>query len=104
MPEDSKDIYKCGVIEKYIDRQTTTKFSILRNLCLAEFATMNHKKISCDDNDFQSNNLPDPIDTNDSKLMEFPKLIKLSASGEILSRCNRKIVFRIHKPNKKIHP
>ena len=65
---------------------------------------MNHKKISYDDNDFQSNNLPDLIDTNDSKLMEFPKLIKLSVSGEILSRRNRKIVFRYHKPNKKIHP
>ena len=61
------------------------------SFCLAEFVTMYCKKISYDDNDFQSNNLPYPIDKNDSKLMEFPKLIKLSASGEILSRSNRKI-------------
>ena len=33
---------------------------------------------------------------NDSKLMEFPKLIKFSASGETFSRYN--------KPNKEIHP
>ena len=32
--------------------------------------------------------------------MELPKLIKLSASGEIRSRRNRKIVLRYHKPNK----
>ena len=37
-------------------------------------------------------------------MMGFPKLIKLSASWEILSRRNRKIVLRYHKPNKKIHP
>ena len=36
--------------------------------------------------------------------MEFPKLIKFSASGDILSRRNRKIDLRYHKPNKEIHP
>ena len=54
---------------------------------------MYYKKISYDDKDFQSNNLQDPMDRNDSKLMELPKLIKLAASGEILSRRNRKIVL-----------
>ena len=100
MPEDSKDIYKSGIIKKCIDRPTTGKFSALRNL--AEFATIYHKKISYDDKNSQSHNLPDPIDTNDSKLMKFPKLIKLSGSGEILF--NRKIVLRYHNPNKEIHP
>ena len=57
--------------------------------------------MSYDNSDFKSNNLPNP---NDSKLMELPKLIKLLASGEILSRRNRKIALRYHKPNKKIHP
>ena len=104
MSEDSKGIYKSGIIEKYIDRPTTWKFSALRNLYLAKFSTLYHKKISYDDNDFQSNNLPDPIVTNDIKLMEFPKLIELSALGETLSRRNRKIVLRYHKPNKEIHP
>ena len=65
---------------------------------------MYYKKISYDDKDFQSNNLQDPMDRNDSKLMELPKLIKLSASGEILSRRNRKIDLRYHKPDKEIHP
>ena len=104
MPEDSKDIYKSGINEKYINRPTTGKFSILRNLCLAEFSAIYHKKISCDDNDFQSNNLPDRIDTNDSKLMELPKLIKSSDSVYTLSRRNRGIVLKYYKPNKEIHP
>ena len=65
---------------------------------------MYRKKSSYYDNDFQLNNLPDLIDTNDSKLMELLKLIKLSASGKIFSRRNRKIVLRYHKPNKEIHP
>ena len=65
---------------------------------------MYYKKISYDDKDFQSNNLQDPMDRNDSKLMELPKLIKLSASGEILSRRNRKIDLRYHKPDKEIQP
>ena len=76
----------------------------LRNLYLAEFPTLYHKRISYDDNDFQSNSMPDPIDTNDSNLMELPKLIKLSTSTEMLYRHNRKIVLRYHKPNKEIHP
>ena len=101
MPEDSKDIYESGIIEKYIDRPTTEKFSALRNLCLGEFATMFHKKIYYDNNNFLSKYLPDPIDTSDSKLMELPKLINLSASGEILSRRKRKIVLKYHKPNEK---
>ena len=52
MPEDSKDIYKSRIIEKYADWTTTGKFSALRNLCLVEFATMYRKKSSYDDNDF----------------------------------------------------
>ena len=86
IPEDSKDMYETEIIKEYIDRPTIEKFSAL-SLCLGEFATMCHKKISYDchkkisydDNNFQSDNLPDPIDTNDNKLIEFPKLIKLSA-------------------------
>ena len=104
MPEDSKDIYKSGINEKYINRPTAGKFSTLRNLCLADFAAMYHKKISCDDNDFQWNNLPDRIDTNDSKLMKLLKLIKSSDSGETLSRRNRGIVLKYYKPNEEIHP
>ena len=72
MSEDSKDIYKSGIIENYIDQAKTGTFLAFRNLCLAEFATMYHKNAFLDDNDFQSNNLRDPIDTNDSKLMELP--------------------------------
>ena len=53
MLEDSKDIYKSGINEKYINRPKAGKFSTLRNLCLADFAAMYHKKVSCDDNDFQ---------------------------------------------------
>ena len=57
MPEDSKDIYESGIIENYIDGPTTGRFSAIRNLFFAEFATMYHKKNPFDDNDFQSNNL-----------------------------------------------
>ena len=35
--------------------------------------------------------------------MELPKSIKLSSSGEILFRRNRKIALRYHKPNKEMH-
>ena len=65
---------------------------------------MYHKNNSYDDNDSQSNNLLDPIYTNASKLMELPKLVKLSASGEMRSRCNRKIVLAYHTPNKDTNP
>ena len=102
MFEDSKDIYKNEIIKKYINRPTTGKS--LRNLCLAEFATMYHENVSYDDNDFQSNTSPDPTDINDKKLVELPNLIKFSASGEILPRRNRRIVLRYQKPNKEIHP
>ena len=104
MTKDSKNTYKNGINEKYIDRPTTGKFSAFRNVCLAEFATMDHKKNFYDANGFQSNNLSNPINTNDSTLMELPKLPKLLASDEIRSRRNRKIVLRYHKPNKEIHP
>ena len=52
MPEDSKDICKSGIIEKYVDRPTAGKFSALRNLCLAGSATMYHKKVSYNDEYF----------------------------------------------------
>ena len=65
---------------------------------------MYYKEISGDDKNFQYDNLPDPIDTNDSNLMEFPKIIKLSALCEILSRRNRNIALRYHEPNKEINP
>ena len=65
---------------------------------------MYHKKIPYDDNDFQSENLPDPIDVNDNKLKKFPKFIKLPASGQTLSGCNIKIVLIYHTLNTEIHP
>ena len=36
--EDSKDIYRNGIIEKYVDRPTTGKFLELRRMCFAAFA------------------------------------------------------------------
>ena len=44
MPENSTNIYRSGIIEKYTDRPTIGRFFALQNLCLVEFAASYYKK------------------------------------------------------------
>ena len=63
------------------------------------------KNIVNAENDFQQTNLAEPVDCDDSGLMQLPKSIKLQTSGAALSRrTSRKVVLRYDKPNRNIHP
>ena len=39
------------------------------------------QKNTDNDNDFQASNLPEPIDSDDNKLMQLPKFIKLQGDA-----------------------
>ena len=56
------------------------------------------------ENEFQQTSLPEPVDSDDNGLMQFPKSIKLQMSGAVLSRRSKKVVLRYNKPKKNIQP
>ena len=54
LPDNSTDIFKKSIIDRYMDRPTCGKFASLKTVCLAQFASLYYKKTSSD-NDYQPN-------------------------------------------------
>ena len=54
LSDDSTDILKCHIIERYIGRPVCDKFTWLDSACLAQFASCYYKK-SISENDYQPN-------------------------------------------------
>ena len=46
LPDNSTDIFKKSIIDRYMDRPTCTKFASLKNVSLAQFASLYYKKTS----------------------------------------------------------
>lgn len=101
LDDDSTDIYKSNIIERYSDRPHS-----LDHLCLAEFAAYyckEYKKDADEDNDVQPVVLSDDlfesqhVETTDSNL---PKKIKLINSKDIMKCRKTKAVIRFHVPNR----
>ena len=53
LPDNSSDIFKKSIIDRYMGRPTCGKFASLKTVCLACFASRYYKKTS--DNDYQPN-------------------------------------------------
>ena len=52
LPDNSTDIFKKSIIDRYMDRPTCGKFASLKTACLGQFASLYYKKTSSD-NDYQ---------------------------------------------------
>ena len=112
MPEDSDEIFKRNMLDRYVDRPNRTflrgKFSVCNDLCYAQF-TANYRldsKINYEEviNDCQPIVLSDLIVEENHESSVLPKVIPLMTHEESL-KC-RKVpkVLRYFTPNKHKYP
>ena len=110
LDDESTDIFKSNIIERYKLRPTS--IVAVNDLCLAEFAAYyykEYKKKSCDEaSDAQPEVLTDDtIEIQHSSTnsdLSLPRQIKLINSGEIMKCRKIKAVIRYHTPNKRKEP
>ena len=109
LDDDSTDIFKSNIIQRYSIRPTT--ISIVDKLCLAEFATYyykDYKKDCSETKDSQPDVLTDDLIESQSKTSNtaecLPKKIKLINTNECMKCRKVKAVLRYHTPNKKKEP
>ena len=109
LDDDSTDIFKSNIIQRYSIRPTT--ISIVDKLCLAEFATYyykDYKKDCSETKDCQPDVLTDDLIESQSKTSNtaecLPKKIKLINTNECMKCRKVKAVLRYHTPNKKKEP
>ena len=110
LPDDSTDIYKSNIIERYIIRPST--IPAVDNLCLAEFAAYYYKeyKTECID-DAQPEILSEDVtelhvqlSANSGVTSQLPPKIKLLKTNEVMKCRKSKAVIRYHTPNKTKEP
>lgn len=107
LDDDSVDIFKSNIIERYIIRPTSVP--IVDNMCLAEFAAYYYKdyKIDCETKDAQPDLLTDELIENQSTIntmQGLPKTIMLLNKNEHMKCRKVKAVLRYHTPNKRKEP
>ncbi len=108
LDDDSVDIFKSNIIERYIIRPTS--IPTVDNMCLAEFAAYYYKdyKIDCETKDAQPDMLTDDLIENQSTISNtmqgLPRTIKLLNKNERMKCRKVKAVLRYHTPNKRKEP
>ena len=104
LDDDSTDIFKTNIIQRYSIRPTSTP--VIENLCLAKFAAYYYKEYKIDvseTNDSQPDILSDDLIESQSTISDatqcLPQKIKLINTNEYM-KCKVKAVLRYHTPNK----
>ena len=107
MPPDSNEIFKRNMLDRYIDRPNNEykngKFSIVNNLCYAEFLSnyyLKKKPIEEDQNDSQPEILEELVAEFNCE-NSLPKNLPLMSSKDILTLRRQKSVLRYHTPSKR---
>ena len=105
LDDDSTDIFKSNIIQRYSIRPTS--IPVVDKLCLAELAAYYYKdyKIDCSETtDSQPDVLTDDLIESQSTISDttqcLPKKIKLMNSNEYMKCRKVKAVLRYHTPNK----
>eukprot|EP00111_Clytia_hemisphaerica_P012052 TCONS_00035416-protein len=105
LPEDSDDLFKRNMLNRYIDRPNTGQFN---TMCYATFCanyTSDTKKNTNDENDWQPTVLDDSTsEVNHQEPQTLPKSAKLLNSKEKLKLRKVPKVLRYYTPNKNKHP
>ena len=110
LPDDSTDIFKKNMIDRYIDRPNKLfcngKYSILDGFCYAEFLRYYYLAPSrTTDNDYQPVVLSDKlIEDNYTSAKNYPATIPLMSSSEKLKCRKIPFVLKCHVPNRHTHP
>ena len=109
LEDDSTDIFKSNIIERYSNRPKS--FVSFDKLCLAEFAAYYYKdyKIPSDEtNDSQPDILTDAVaqsqHSNTSTTESLPDKIRLLVTNGVMKCTKIKAVVRFHTPNKRKEP
>ena len=110
--EDSEDIFKRNMLDRYVDRPNKTflrgKFAVCDELCYVQFCAFYRldSKVNYDEliNDCQSIVLSDLIIEENHEDSVLPKLIPLMTHEESLKCRKVKKVLRYYTPNKDKHP
>ena len=109
MPEDSRDIFKKNMIDRYIDRPNVSfcggKYSVLDSFCFSEFLRYYYLAPSkSKDNNYQSEILVDDlIENNHASDIHCPSSIPIMSANEKL-KCRRvPYVLKYHVPNQHTH-
>ena len=111
LDDDSTNVYKSNIIERYSIRPNT--IPTVDNMCLAEFAAYYHKEYKTNYviNDTQPEILTDDaselhvqLTTSDGIINQLPPKIKLLNSNEIMKCRKSKAVLPYHTPNRTREP
>ena len=102
LPDNNTDIFKKSITDRYMDRPTCGKFASLKNVCLAQFASLYYKKFFSD-NDYLPNILEENIEKENDFNTSLPKKIVLKNSRGFMVRRNQKLVLRCYKPNRQLY-
>ena len=111
LPEDSIDVFKKNMIDRYIDRPNRNfangKYSVLDSFCFAEFIAHYYllpKNIKDSGNDNQPTVLQEIILETNHMACNYPSTIPLMNSKEKLKCRQVKAVLRYHVPNRNRFP
>ena len=108
LPEESTDVFKRNMLDRYIDRPDLTvqggKFRVLDSFCLAEFLS-HYYIVSANypetENDNQPEILQDQLLDENHALCVYPTSIPLMSSTKEKLKCRKvKAVLRYHVPNR----
>ena len=104
LPEDSTDVFKQSMVDKYVDRPNATfakgKYSILSQFCFAEFLRYYYIIRPKPDNDSQPEELVDEDIELNHQDSSYPQTIPLMSSKQKLKCRAVPAVLRFHTPNK----
>ena len=111
MPDDSTDVFKRNMLDRYIDRPNHTfaggKYRELDTFCFAEFIAHYYlapRKTEDEENDNQPEILNEDVLEDNHNLCNYPSTIPLMSSKEKLKCRNVKSVLRYHVPNRHKNP
>ena len=108
LPENSRDIFKKNMIDRYIDQPNLSfccgKYSVLDSFCFAEFLQYYHLAHSkSKDNDYQPEILVDDlIENNPASDIHYPSSIPIMPANEKLKCRKVPYVRKYHVPNQHI--
>ena len=108
LPDDSCDIFKHNMLDRYIDRPNASfqkgKYNVLNNMCYAEFLAHYYLDISNnDENDNQPIVLNDEIMEENTQCI-LPSVVPLMSSKQKLKCRKVQAVLRYHVPNRHRFP
>ena len=106
---DSTDVFKSGIIDKYMDRPNRTfsngKYASVANICLALFASYYRVDYAKESNDYQPELLTEEFSETHHELeFQLPKTLPLMSSKTKLKRRKVKHVLRFPTFNKELQP